>query len=385
MARLWEEPAAGAVGEVSKGTLRRAVFLLPAVCLVVLAAAGAGGCAAQARGATSKIFIDEDGAGPVSSDMLAILALLQAPGVDVLGIAITSGDVWMKEGVQTTLRMLELTGHAKVPVARGAEVPLINSREETATWEGRFGQLSYKGAWNADRYHEPDVVPALPAGMATIRPVETPGASLLIDTVRKYPGEVTVWAGGPLTTVALALRLDPDMAGLAKELVVMGGRFYASDAGLQPGNARREFNWWWDPEATRIVMSAPWKKITITPVDVSVKTTFGDDLNARIARSTSPAARYITKFSTPGHGGYMWDEIAALTFLDPSLVTRHQQLYVNVDISHGAGYGETIFVEKDHQTGTGGQPMPGWWRVATVQWDLDLPRFYTMFADLMSR
>ena len=76
-----------------------------------------------------------------------------------------------------------------------------------------------------------------------------------------------------LTNYALALKLDPSVATLAKEFVMMGGGLYADQGAIDAGaiDARREFNWWFDPEATRIVLRAPWKKITITPIDISVK------------------------------------------------------------------------------------------------------------------
>ena len=105
---------------------------------------------------------------------------------------------------------------------------------------------------------------------------------------------VTLWVGGPFTTVALALGLDPEIATLAKELVLMGAGFNVDQGGNHRINGRREFNWWWDPEAARIAMSAPWKKITITPVDISVKTTLSDDLKKRLATSNSKAAQFIT-------------------------------------------------------------------------------------------
>jgi len=336
-----------------------------------------------------KVFIDQDGAGPAGTDTFSTLALLQSPDVEVLGIAVTSGDVWARAGVQNFLRMIELTGHQNVPIAMGAEFPLINSREETRMWEDQFGEFGYKGAWNSSRYRDPTDVPTPAAGATTLKPVQMHGAMLLIEAIRKYPNEVTVWVGGPLTTVALALRLDPQIAHLAKELVLMGAGFNVDKGGNHRINGRREFNWWWDPEATRIAMSAPWRKITITPVDISVKTTFGADLKEKIAAFTSPAAQYVTKYSAnSGGGGYMWDEIAALAYLDPSLITKQQDLYVNVDIDHGPGYGQTIFVETEVPGSDGKtvpRQMPSWWHVATVHWDLDLPRFYDMFATLMSR
>lgn len=353
--------------------------------VLLLAAASAIAQPAAKR----KVFVDQDGAGPAGTDTLSVLALLQAPDVEVLGIAVTSGDVWVKEGVRNMLRMLELTGHERVRLAPGAEQPLLNTHEETAAWEAQFGAFAYKGAWNPGRYHAPEVVPAdYAAGEPAIKAIDTHGAQFLIDTIRRNPNEVAVWVGGPFTTVALALRLDPGIAALAKELVVMGAGFNVDKGGNHRINGRREFNWWWDPEATRIAMSAPWKKITITPVDIAVKTSLGADTKERIGKSPSRAARYVTQFAR-GSGGYMWDEIAAVAWLDPTIITKQQELYVNVDIDHGAGYGQTIFVEPAGEPAPGQPPvprrMPSWWRVATVQWDLDVARFYDRFADLMSR
>ena len=327
--------------------------------------------------AKRKVFIDQDASGPGGTDMQSMLILLQSPVVEVLGISITSGDGWAKAGVQNTLRMLELTGHGNVPLAQGAEFPLINTREETALWETQYGALDYKGAWNEQNYHEAGVVPPLEAGNPAKKALSQHGALFLIETLRKYPGEVTVWMGGPLTTVALAIRLDPEVPRLAKELVLMGSGLYADQGGIPNVNGRREFNWWWDPEATRIVMSASWRKITITPVDISVKTRLSGEIKAEIAKSSSATARYLTKYSP--RSSFMWDEIAAAALVDPSIITQQKELYVNVDIGHGAGYGQTIFMETTTKAHS-------WlWRPATVQFDLDTARFYRMYIDLMKK
>ena len=334
------------------------------------------GLSAQTR---KKVFIDQDARGPAGTDMQSMLILLQSPQVEVLGITITSGDGWARAGVQNALRMLELTGHGNIPLAQGAEFPLINTPEETKLWEAQFGEFAYKGAWNERNYHEPDVVPPLAAGNPTKKAIPQHGALFLIETLRKQPGEVTVWVGGPLTTVALAIRLDPEVPKLAQELVLMGAGFNVDQGGNHRINGRREFNWWWDPEATRMVMSAPWKKITITPVDISVKTRLSDEIKDEIARSSSATAQYLTKHAPRGgFAGYMWDEIAAAALVDPSIVTQQKELYVNIDIDHGASYGQTIFVEKEVK-------VPSWlWKPATVQFDLDTKKFYRLYSDLMS-
>jgi inosine-uridine nucleoside N-ribohydrolase len=328
------------------------------------------------------VFIDQDARGATGTDMQSMLMLLQSPKIEVAGISITSGDGWVREGVQNTLRMLELTGHGDVPVAQGAEFPLINSRQETNLWEAQFGVFAYKGAWNERNYHEANVVPPLATGNPAKKVIDKHGARFLIETLRAHPGEVVLWCGGPLTTVALAIALDPEVPTLAKELVLMGGGFNVDKGGNHHINGRREFNWWFDPEATRMVMSAPWKKITITPVDISVKTSATEELKASVTRSNSTVAQYLSKYAPRGGGGggggYMWDEIAAGALIDPSLITKQQELFVNVDINHGASYGQTIFVEKEVK-------VPSWWKLATVQWDLDTKRFYQLYTELMSR
>ena len=234
-----------------------------------------------------KVIVDQDARGPGTSDQQAILVFLQSEKFDVLGITTVSGDQWVKEETQHVLRLLEIAHRTDVPVIAGAEFPLLNSKEETERWEALYGKFEYKGAWTdkfkANRsivfempYHEPDVVPPMPEGEPHIEAAEGTAAEFIIKMVHKYPGEVVLWAGGPLTNYALALKLDPSVATLAKEFVMMGGGLYADKGAIDPGaiDARSEFNWWFDPEAARIVLRAPWKKITITPIDISVKTRF---------------------------------------------------------------------------------------------------------------
>jgi inosine-uridine nucleoside N-ribohydrolase len=193
--------------------------------------------------------------------------------------------------------------------------------------------------------------------------------------VHKYPGEVVIWAGGPLTNIALALRLDPAVASLAKELVLMGSGMYADNGGITHIDGRREFNWWFDPEAVRIVMRSPWKKITITPIDVSVKTTVDPAVQAAIAKADTPVARYLTQYSVVS---FMWDELSAAAMIDPSIITQQKQLYVDIDIDHGPSYGETLFWDPQAQ-------VPPYEHLATVQFDVDTKKLYALYVKLMTQ
>jgi purine nucleosidase len=335
-----------------------------------------------------KVIVDQDARGPGTSDQQAILVFLQSEKFDVLGITTVSGDQWVKEETQHVLRLLEIANRTDVPVIQGAEFPLLNSKEESERWEAMYGKFEYKGAWTdkfkANRsivfempYHDPEVVPPMPEGEPHIEAGAGTAAEFIINMVHKYPGEVVLWAGGPLTNYALALKLDPSVATLAKEFVMMGGGLYADKGAIDPGaiDARREFNWWFDPEAARIVLRAPWKKVTITPIDISVKTRFTNEMKATISKANTPITKYLDQYSLPG---YMWDEIAGVALIDPSIITGQKQLYMDIDVDHGASYGKTIFWDPKTQ-------VPPYLRLANVQFDIDAGKFYKIYIDLMTR
>ena len=335
-----------------------------------------------------KVIVDQDARGPGTSDQQAILVFLQSEKFDVLGITTVSGDQWVKEETQHVLRLLEIAGRTDVRLIAGAEFPLLNSKEESERWEALYGKFEYKGCWTdkfaAQRstvfeqpYHPPEVVPPMPEGEPHIEASEGTAAEFIVKMVHKYPGEVVLWAGGPLTNYALALKLDPSVATLAKEFVMMGGGLYADKGAIDAGaiDARREFNWWFDPEAARIVLRAPWKKMTITPIDISVKTRFTNEMKATISKAGTPITKYLEKYSLPG---YMWDEIAGAALIDPSIITGQKQLYMDIDVDHGASYGKTIFWDAKAE-------VPPYLRLANVQFDIDAEKFYRLYIDVMTR
>ena len=355
------------------------------LCLALLLALGFSISAAAQK---IKVIVDQDARGPGTSDQQAILVFLQSDKFDVLGVTTVSGDQWVKEETQHALRTVEVAGRTDVPVVEGAEFPLLNSKEETERWEALYGKLAYKGCWTdffparrstiyEEHYHPPDVVPPLPEGAPHTKPLPETAAEFIVRMVHKYPGEVVLWAGGPLTNYALALKLDPSVATLAKEFVMMGSGLYADKGAIDAGaiDARREFNWWFDPEAARIVLRAPWKKVTITPIDISVKTRFTLQMQAEIAKANTPVTRYLDKYSLPG---YMWDEIAGAALIDPSIITVQKQMYMDIDTDHGASYGKTLFWDAKAQ-------VPPYERLANVQFDLNTEKFYKLYIDLMTR
>src|SRR5271169_4947280 len=137
-----------------------------------------------------KVIIDQDCAGPGGTDMQAILALVQSSDTDVLGITVVTGDAWLAEEVQHTLRLMEIIGRTDIPVVPGAAFPLVNTKEYIARWETMHGKIVYQGAWNfatGNPVHGPWEIPPMPEGEPTTKPASEDAAHFMIRMVHKYP------------------------------------------------------------------------------------------------------------------------------------------------------------------------------------------------------
>jgi purine nucleosidase len=347
-----------------------------ALMLLLVAFVGHSFGSAQPR---RKIIINEDCSGPGGSNMQTLLVLIQSPQVEVLGITVVSGDQWRDEEVAHTLRLLEIIGRTDIPVVPGAAFPLVRSREEAQLWQQRYGKVAYAGAWDDRWWHEPFVVPELPEGRPTTKPADEDAVHFLIRMVHKYPREVTIYEGGPMTNLALAVTIDPQFSELVKELVFMGGSLNPrTDNPEFASNPRHEFNFWFDPEAARIVLHELWKKIVCTPTDISIKTHLTPAMIKEIDASGTPLAHYLAHFAQfwPG-ADIMWDELAAAAWIDPSLITKSEIRYMGVDLDKGAGYGNTLTWSDKDKPKLNAQPVE-------IQVDLDAEKFYRMFVSLMT-
>ena len=364
--------------------------LAPILLLLFVAGAVSTPALAQKR----LIIIDQDTSGPGGSNIMSMMALLQARQVDVLGITVVTGNAWRDDEARHALRMLELIGRSDVPVALGAVFPLIRTQEETRLMTPLVGKVAWLGAWGQLLKTLPPGAPGLveasaPAaplgpwetpplieGEPHTRPVDEDAAHFLVRQVHAHPGQVTIFAAGPLTNIALAVALDPHFAELSQGLVVMGGSLnpHSEDAEFST-SPRHEFNFWFDPEAARMTLRAHWRRIDVTTVDVSIKAMFTEEMLNAISTSPHPVAQYIAKNSQERY--YLWDEIAACAWLDPGIITRRNDLYMDVDVSHGPAYGETL---------TWSEPLKPAidLRLVHAQVDLDMPRFTRLFVDLMS-
>jgi len=348
----------------------------------------------SARAEPRMVIIDQDTSGPGGSNIMSMMVLLQSPEVKVLGIAIVTGNAWRDDEARHALRMLELLGRTDVPVVLGAVYPLVRTQQETRLMTPLVGQVAWLGAWGqrlstlgeseggASASPKPGApqpgpwdTPPLEEGEPHTAPLAEDAVHFMIRQVHAHPHQVTIYAAGPLTDIATALAIDPHFAELSQGIVIMGGSLNPhTDDPEFATSPRHEFNWWFDPEATLITLRAHWPRIDVTTVDVSIKTMFTQQMVDDISKSKSPAAQYIARFNAERY--YLWDELAACAWLDPSIITKELPLYMSADVSHGPTYGETL---------TWGEKLKPALdlQLAHAQVDVDVPKFVHMFDELM--
>ena len=282
--------------------------------------------ARQAQGERDplRVVIDTD---PGVDDALALLLAMRSPELKIEAITAVAGNVPLELTLPNALRMVEIAGRTEIPVAAGARAPLVR-RLVTAAYA--HGENGLGGAV----FPEP-----------RFKAVAEPASVLIRSIVRKYPGEVTLLTIGPLTNVATALNSDPELAGMVRSLVMMGGSL--SGGNITPA---AEFNVYVDPEAARIVFQSG-IPVTMVGLDVTRKTSLtGEYVRVLEAgqNAVSQAAGKIARNAIQHNreqgflvGPNMHDSLAVAAFLDPSIL-KWKEYYVDVETSGELTAGETL-------------------------------------------
>lgn len=274
-----------------------------------------------------KVIFDCD---PGVDDAMALLFLHASPDVELLAVTTTFGNGTIDTTTRNALHLVERFGMA-VPVARGAAGPLV----------GRAGDPphfvhGHNGLGDID----------LPQ-MIGLSPDSRPAHQLIIDLVRAHPGEVEIVAVGRMTNLALALRQDPGIVPLVKQVVIMGGAFGITGV-LGNVTPAAEANIWGDPLAADEVTAAAWPLIMVG-LDVTQATRMSQDYLRSLADEAGAAGRFIweiSRFYENFHiaGGedaiFVHDSSAVAYLLDPALFkTRAGAIRV---VSDGLAFGQTI-------------------------------------------
>lgn len=331
--------------------------------------------------AKEKVILDTDMV-ELYDDGVAMMMLAKSEEIDLLGVVTVSGNVWVAEATSYALRQLEIIKRPDIPVYAGTRHPLRAGRYETMKTEREmFGQLGWMGAFNRPEPTsylklEPDRVPY--GGYPKLMPQDQHGVQFLIDMITANPGEVTVVAIGPLTNIALAIRLEPEITSLAKRIVYMGG---ALDV---PGNMTpaAEFNWWFDPEAAKMSVRAPFADQLIVGLDVCEKYLFNREIFDRITAIKTPLTTFFKDYYGPSfeensdYTRLVWDTIAAAVVIDPTLITEEETRWVDVNADYTVDYGRSLSYKKQGPVGT---------QNARILFSIDEERFWNLMVDLLTR
>jgi inosine-uridine nucleoside N-ribohydrolase len=329
-------------------------------------------------GAGRETIVFDTDSGLFGDDGAALVMLLRSPAqVAVQAITLVPGNVWTPQGAEYMFHILDLLKRPQVPVLAGAPEPLINTAAMARESERRWGALAYMGAFAMDPLK---VVPA-PGAKPTLRKPRHDAVQFLISEIERRPGEVTILALGPMTNIALAMRLRPDIETKIRRIVFMGGNISV------PGNTSQsaEFNFWFDPEAARIVLRSRIPHKIMFGLDICNQAPIRKAEFDQIAAAHTPVAalyredlgnRYPGFYKNPNATGYMWDTLAAAYLIDPEFVTRYETRYEDVQTQWGQFYGSTVPL--DRRAAPEATPV-------TIMFGLDFKRAFGIYKERLTK
>jgi inosine-uridine nucleoside N-ribohydrolase len=302
-----------------------------------------------------KLILDTD---PGIDDALAFILLKAMPEISLQAITTTHGNTTVQKCTENALKLVELLGMEDIPVAEGANEPLVKTLSVAEETHGDTG-LGHA------------VLPA-----SKIKPVSINAANLIIDIVNANPGEITILCIGPVTNLALALLKEPSLRKKIKNVVSMAGTIH------YPGNATpsSEYNVFCDPEAFDILLRSG-IDLTIVPLDVTYKCLFTKAHIERLKGARADIHTFIdraTAFYMDFHLEYQGiegcainDPLAAAILLKPELVTM-RDYYVDIEL-HGDF--TTAKLSADHFVALGNPPN------AQVAMEVDVEGFMDFFIE----
>jgi inosine-uridine nucleoside N-ribohydrolase len=270
-----------------------------------------------------RVIIDTD---PGTDDAMAIILALNSPEFKVEALTVVPGNVDAQQGLENALKIVSLAGRCDVAVAGGAQHPLNQKLITAQFWHGKNGLANVE----------------LPTSKCKADPRF--GPDLIIETIHKYPHEITLIPVGPLTNIALAVSKDPSIATLVENIVIMGGSITGGNV-----NGAAEANIYNDPEAAQIVFNAGWM-VTMVGSDVGERTLITRKYLAELQSSHGPQSDFIAKIADfylnrsekSGYSGAaMYDPLAVGIALDPTLGT-FKEMHVDVETKGEFTRGETV-------------------------------------------
>lgn len=264
-------------------------------------------------------------------DAMAIALALRLDEIDLVGVTTVAGNVGVSATTDNTLRVLSWLGGAAVPVSRGMAGPLSRKPFHAADIHGETGLGGME----------------LPPSSSTVTGVTAP--EFIVRTARARAGELILICTGPLTNLAVALSLEPELPALASRMVVMGGAFTV------PGNVTpaAEFNAFVDPEAADAIARGAFQT-TFIGLDVTHQVPLTRAEWLGLEEASSPEAQLIAgvcRHTFAGRGmesAFLHDPLAVAVAARPDLVACERSSIV-VDTGLAGGAGQTLLVRESQR------------------------------------
>lgn len=281
---------------------------------------------------------------PGTDDSLCIIMGCQHPDIELLGITAESGNLPASKSCANARRILEYIGREDIPVAKGMEHPLVRPYPSDPYSHGEDGLGNHF-------FPEPN-----------LKPDQRHASQFIIDMVEKYPGEVTLLSTAPLTNIAMAFMIKPEIITMVKEVYHLGGAYGVTEYAFSNAtgdNPMSEWNVYVDPEAAKIVYESGVRLITIgldiafNPEWVSIEQPAIEKLkklDTKEAKYALEIIDYVDKNnSLPGlfNNGPI-DTVAMCTVIQPDII-KTQEIHVEVDTSDNQlTRGMTIWDRRNH-------------------------------------
>lgn len=335
----------------------------------------------------NKVILDCD-MGYLGDDAycMSILAQADAAGwIDLLGVTSVGGNEICAVGVNAILNQLEAIERTDIPVYAGTDIPIMGFRnlEEDLPltggfqWTGGYRQMA--DYVTPDNYHNLGALENETWGYSeTEVQTDMNAAEFMIKSVKENPGQVTIFAIGACTNVALACMMDPTFAENTAGIVYMGG---AIDV---PGNANAcgEFNWFYDPESVQVCLNNDFPYQIVVPHDIASKVLLAKDVFDMMAeKNNTPITKmfldnlYSKYEENPTKSGYCWDAITAGIFLCPDLITETENRDLAIDCNaSGYSYANAVTWE------SGNGPYKS--KNVQIVFNIDRDAFWTFVTDL---
>ena len=263
-------------------------------------------------------------------DAMGLAYLMLSPEIQLVGVGTVSGNTDARQAAENSLRLMGLAGRADIPVAIGEEHFL------TSRYAG--GPAHIHGANGIGNVDLPEV---------DLQPVAESAPEMIVRLAKEYEGRLEIISVGPLTNLARALQLDPELARRVKQVTSMGG------AALVPGNVSPvgEANVWDDPEAAAMVVKADWP-VTLVGLDVTMENILEESHRAQLLASDQPLARAIGQildlyfdFYRTVYGrrcSALHDPLAVAIGVGNITPVNSPWVDVAIDATDGPGRGQTI-------------------------------------------